>query len=364
MNRLTTVFILGAGCSHKYGYPLGASLADQLQEFRAKIPKGCDIIHQAVGDTVALAADLQVKTLDELAKRFEDEFSASYDGTGGIPYAALKKKEGRYAKPILDAKIATAALFLDREDEARKTSLHGYRRLIASMFDGSPWRKGVESSNCHVLSFNYDRLFEIVFLDRFKEFDPKQFDLYGEYALNSGFGDRRASGSERIEPAAGRFCFLKLHGSAGWCVKRAEGNPYLECRRYCPAAPATRITLQDIEKHLRKQKPEIYPWEPLIAFPHEKKSDTDNHPGDFLRTPYITKIWKHAASILKDAKQVRVIGYSFNPIDSRDMVDKLLSKATACDKIVIQNPDEAGVRAALKSCEGKLRPLEFDKTEF
>ena len=104
--------------------------------------------------------------------------------------------------------------------------------------------------------------------------------------------------------------------------------------------------------------------EPLIAFPHEKHRFVNENPGDFPQGPYVTKIWEHAASILKDAKQVRVIGYSFNPIDSRDMVDKLLSQATACDKIVIQNPDVDGVQAALESYRGKLKPLEFDPTPF
>ena len=344
---------------------MGTSLAEQLQEFRASIPKGCDRVHKAVRSTVDLLADRQADTLDQLAKSFEDEFHSWRKREGSfVRTPADKKREDLADEQILDAKIATAALFLDREDEARKTGLQGYKRLISSLFGGSPWRKGVESSNCHVLSFNYDRLFEIVFLDRFKDFDPKQLDLYGEYALNSGFGDRRASGSERIEPAAGRFCFLKLHGSAGWCVKRAEGNPYLECRRYYPAAPTAPIALQDIEEHLRKQKQEIYPWEPLIAFPHEKHRFVNENPGNFPQGPYVTKIWEHAASALKEAKQVRVIGYSFNPIDSRDMVDKLLSQATACDKIVIQNTDVDGVQAALESYRGKLKPLEFDPTPF
>ena len=46
------------------------------------------------------------------------------------------------------------------------------------------------------------------------------------------------------------------------------------------------------------------------------------------------------------------------------MVDKLLSQVTACDKIVIQNPDVDGVQAALESYRGKLKPLEFDPTPF
>jgi SIR2-like domain len=363
MSRSIKVIILGAGCSHKYGYPLGARLGEQLQEFRASIPKGCDRIHKAVRSTVALLADRQADTLDQLAKSFEDEFHSWRKKEGSIVWTPADQEREKLAdNQILDAKIATAALFLDREDEARKTGLQGYKRLISYLFGGSPWEVGVNASDCAVLTFNYDRLFEIAFCNYFKDFDLEQCDLHEERALNTGFKDWGSSGYERIEPSKERFCFLKLHGSAGWWVKKQAGSNLLT-RRYCANA-RTPITLQDIEECFRENAPNNSPWEPLIAFPHEKHRFVNENPGDFPQGPYVTKIWEHAASILKDAKQVKVVGYSFNPIDSRDMVDKLLSQATACERMVIQNTDVDGVQAALESYRDKLKPLEFDPTPF
>jgi len=69
----------------------------------------------------------------------------------------------------------------------------------------------------------------------------------------------------------------------------------------------------------------------------------------------------HAASVVAHATEVRVIGYSFNPIDSRHMVTNLLTKAT-CEKIVIQN--RVDVRKSLESYKELGRRLDFDPTPF
>jgi hypothetical protein len=60
-----------------------------------------------------------------------------------------------------------------------------------------------------VLTFNYDRLFEMAFVSRFR-CDVKTSCLYGESLLNSGMDYVSGGG---IEVAADRFAFLKLHGS-------------------------------------------------------------------------------------------------------------------------------------------------------
>jgi hypothetical protein len=62
-----------------------------------------------------------------------------------------------------------------------------------------------------------------------------------------------------------------------------------------------------------------------------------------------------------NATEVRVIGYSFNPIDSRHMVNQLLSKAT-CEKVVIQN--KVDVRRNLESYRQFKDRLHHDSTPF
>ena len=106
----------------------------------------------------------------------------------------------------------------------------------------------------------------------------------------------------------------------------------------------------------------------MIAFPHERQLsrqyDKDHDKSsDYPWAPHIDTVWEHAAKLLETATEVRVIGYSFNPIDSRYVVKELLSKAK-CDKIVIQNKDVEAVKNSLASYKILRGRLEFHQTPF
>jgi hypothetical protein len=205
------VFILGAGCSASCGYPLGKGLSAQLEEFQAEISGRFPIIEQCLRDTVTLAKGLpQFDTLDQLAKHVEDDFFQWRQREGSIVWDTASKQRAELCdKQIADAKIAVSTMFLGREEKARITGLQSYDRFIASIFGGDPWQEAVNVASCHVLTFNYDRLFEIGFLDHFKSFDTGSESLYGSSVLNSGFNRRVSGGFDEIQPVAGRFSFLK-----------------------------------------------------------------------------------------------------------------------------------------------------------
>ena len=215
-----------------------------------------------------------------------------------------------------------------------------------------------------MLTFNYDRLFEIAFLKFFQSFNLDQSVLYAKEALNSGFSDRVNGGYGKVELASGGFCFLKLHGSTGWWVRKRKGNRSNaedELRLYWPAIPTTAANVHDIETRLQEKGD--YPWEPLIAFPHEKQRATSRN-TDFSWNPYIREIEKHAASVLASATAVRIIGYSFAPIDSRHVVSNLLSEVPERAKMLVQNTDIARVRSRLEAYSTLKGRLEFDPTPF
>jgi hypothetical protein len=109
-------------------------------------------------------------------------------------------------------------------------------------------------------------------------------------------------------------------------------------------------------------------WESLIVFPHERQFAQDysiarGEPSGYPWAEYIDTVWDYAAALLEVATEVRVIGYSFNPIDSRYVVDKLLTKVK-CDKIAIQNLDIDTVKKNLASYKMLRGRLEFDQTPF
>ena len=278
LSKESKVFIFGAGCSADCGYPLGKGLAAQLEEFHSEILGRFPIIERCVRDTINLANGLpQFDTLDQLAKHAEETFSSWRQRKGGIVWDKdSQERQNLCDKQIMDAKIAVSAMFLAREERAKSKGLPIYERFIASIFGGEPWEEGVKAANCHVLTFNYDRLFEIAFLEYFKSFDPNRSSLYGRCVLNAGFNQGANGGLDKIEPVAGQFSFLKLHGSAGWWVWKSLEER--ERRRYWPAVPTGPTNMHDIEALLQRNgvysndtlcRLRALPWEPLITFPHE-----------------------------------------------------------------------------------------------
>jgi len=368
-SKCNRVFILGAGCSAGYGYPLGLSVLEELRSFLAtKILSGCPVIQAAVSESVDLAARFpHADTLDKVVNLSEEHFNNFRRREGGCTVTVAHNELRTLTdKQILDAKIATTALFLDKEREARKKTLTSYKEcLLPSIFGrGTRWQSAVNDSDCTVLTFNYDRLFEIAFLDYFKEFDARQFSVYGKSVLNSGFdfGLCRAGEDTKIVPDG--FCFLKLHGSAGWWAKQCSGNLKRdECRCYSLESAQCAIDILQLERWLAQNK-QFYKWEPLIAFPHEKQRFTSRNPGDFVQGPYIDKVWKHAAAVLGEVSEVTVIGYSFPEIDRAHMIENLLSKTPSATSIRIKNTNIAAVKSALdgiKILEGRLV---FEKRTF
>jgi len=359
------VFILGAGCSANCEYPLGIDLTRQLQKFALDIPTDCTRIKQSVSDTITLMRGLPaIETLDQLAKQIDDDFLAWSAQRGSmIADRTCLDKERLANKQILDAKVAISAMFVVREENARRRGLPGYHRLLEFLFEGEPWQEAVGESDCHVLSFNYDRLFEIAFLDRFNTFPWQQHSVYGESALNSGFnsGDFDNSGYEKVQLTEGRFCFLKLHGSADWWVKKRAGNrsnPDDELRHYWPRNPnKASVNLHEFEEFLRKQ------WEPLIAFPHEKQRAVKRQ-TDFLADRYLEKTEAHAVSVLANATEVKIIGYSFAQIDGSHVVNNLLNKVPEDAKIIVRNTDITTVKSRLEEYPTLRKRVEFDPTPF
>ena len=338
----TRVFILGAGCSADCGYPLGAGFKNALDQFRSQIPDDCLTIKQTVCDTVTLMESLpDIQTLDQLARHIDEELESWRKQRNWHTDLEDSKRDKIARDKILDAKIATSALFLTLEEKIPKSGIEKYKDFIVSILGGraQTLEDVFSQADCHVLSFNYDRLFEIAFLNRFKQPDPHQSGLYSGKVLNSGFDAKR----DAVKPVSGRFSFLKLHGSSGWWVKKEQYSG-LE-RLYWPAAPQIPVALKDIEASAAKAH-DYLEWKPLIAFPHERQSSREFYQANkssagYYWAPYIDAVWNHASDLLAKATEVKVIGYSFDPNDSRYMVEELLSKVPTTVKIVIKNKKEA-----------------------
>lgn len=193
------VHILGAGCSfdEQCGYPLAKQFIPELRAYADGIADAadCQKIKKAVEFTAALLNACQTgachaATIDQLVNlilngRCDEQIRAlgsPQPNNAALRYDAVRK-----------AKIATSAFFLEREGRVLNRQLGKYREFIQrKVLDetgvSERSQNRLRKSTARVLSFNYDRLFELSFLGAFADAHIKEFFPYHSEVLNSGLG--------------------------------------------------------------------------------------------------------------------------------------------------------------------------------
>jgi hypothetical protein len=358
------VYVLGAGCSYdaEHGYPLAKDFVPALNTYAAKIAgvADCQRIKKAVEDTAKLLTQCQTgachaSTIDQLInlilnKRCDDQLIALNANVAadrvGLRYEAVRK-----------AKIATAACFLDREGPALKQQIGKYkefiqRKVLNETGVSVPCQTRLQRSSARVLSFNYDRLFELVFFASLSDAYLKGFGPYQAEALNSGLTAFR----EVEDFVKDRFCFVKLHGTAGMlCSDDAWGQQVSHLRNvaswseekitdglFFPTNPSAQAATG-----------------PMIVFPYEKDFVVSGRDNKLPFRDYIGKVWAHATFVLKEASEIWIIGYSFDPTDCEYLIERIKG-AEKCGRIVVQNlPSECDRIEALLRTEYRIQiPIE------
>jgi hypothetical protein len=204
----TTLIILGAGCSLNR-YPLAKDMLTHLKDFGANLAEDASRLRKLVNQTVNLFERLRAKgtmaqTLDDLARLVHNgQLADNGVGTNRLQNNRL----------VEEAKVSVAALFLSNEAEAMRDGLAGYRSLMNRIFSsqfGTDCRAALRKTPFRVLTFNYDRLFELAFRQYFPYVGTDAF--YGPTVLNSGLSHVLP---QQVEVDLKRFSFLKLHGSVG-----------------------------------------------------------------------------------------------------------------------------------------------------
>jgi len=307
-------------------------------------------LKQSVVGTVSLMVQHQSPTIDRLVLRIEEELKKRLLS---LHDAFESNKLEKFASDrTLDAKIAAVAMFLEREENAQRTGLPRYQDFLRFVFDGSRTPDALRSTSASVLSFNYDRLFEAAFTDYFAL--PSSVDCYGKDWLNSGLD---LLGKRPNDIAAHRFCFLKLHGTAATWVAEQDGEP----RYACTPLHTSNLVIDDSFFWPPGRKPSPMPHEnpePLIVFPNEKDRAREGGTS-FVFDEYIRAVWNHAEKLVSDAKEIWVIGYSFDPNDRKSIMDLLEGSPAA--EIIIQNPSAEGIINELSlrypGLATRLRPL-------
>lgn len=281
----------------------------------------------------------QAPTIDRLVSWIEDEIARQ-----GFHWGAQALERAKYTQKvedkIRDAKIATVAIFLEQEAAAWQTGLPKYRDFLKVIFEGNRDAGALTATADSVLSFNYDRLFEMAFTDHFK-LDART-DCHAKNWLNTGLSFLH---NEASDFAPDQFCFLKLHGTAAMQVVQQYG----QTRYGMNALRRAEWITDDNFFWPANAKPSSVPPdnpEPLIVFPHEKERAREGRTA-FLYDKYIRATWDQAAKMVEEAEQIWIIGYSFDPTDRKSIFELLRKNKSDCD-IVVQNPEAEKICNELK----------------
>ena len=328
------VYILGAGCSKHCGYPLGPEMRDELEQFALSLdPATSPRLLKAVTDTLELMAGT-TETIDILVQKL---FGGTFDHVLGGRQNVFRR--------AASATLAASAALLEKEPSARKTGFRRYREFISDLFSGAEtnWLAMPQPNHCHVLTFNYDRLFEIAFLDRF---NISGYGLYDVRVLNSGL---TLSGKIDFKPES--FSFLKLHGTVcGWTNDwTGRGHPQHQiCHFETPSADQAIAVNDDFffAEPPDGRHPDFLKRPPLLYFPYERQFIVSNDSG-FAFHNYVRAVWDRAQQLIANASEIRVIGYSFSGIDRGPILD-LLAGARNCRRLVIQSPEADEISSRIK----------------
>jgi hypothetical protein len=367
------VYILGAGCSFDphHGYPLASQFLPTLMAFASKISSDSQKkrILNAVQETIDLLTRCQsgsshASTIDQMVNLIlRHQIDSHLTAIAGVNSPSMIQMDQLRRQAVRKAKIATAACFLDKEEEARGALIGRYRNFIEHkiLHDGGssiPTLVRLRKSAARVLSFNYDRMFELAFFASFGDGSLKGQYAYSLNVLNSGL----EVGGEIGECESDRFCFIKLHGSIGLLCNENDfgqrAQPISDVANWAP------IPIWDA--HFFSDQPTRHAFrDSLIVFPYEKDFVMSNSNNKFVFRDYVTKAWAQAAKIIQEASEIWVIGYSFDPTDCKYLISHL-KNAKKCQRIVIQNlKDECDrIEQLLRIDEGLKIPIEKKTTLF
>ena len=180
------LYVLGAGCSSDCGYPLASEFATDLREWANNLdPVAASRLLGCVRDTLSLMGGT-IDTVDTLVWKID---RGEFDQSKAVMGEEMMKEHQRRAQRVHAAKLAISALFQSREAAALDTGLKRYREFLSDVFPGAEnfWFGKVAETPCAVLSFNYDRLFELAFQDRFRV-DAKRWGFYGQKVFKFRLG--------------------------------------------------------------------------------------------------------------------------------------------------------------------------------
>jgi hypothetical protein len=136
-----TVFILGAGASHPYGYPLGAELVTKIMDLTGP---GGGLFHLLKGEENPILAQFHRRLAGSEVDSIDD-------------FLESNTKFATFGKICIAAGLTVWGA---PHNHLPVSAYHWYRYLWGRLHQGAPTTKEFRSNRIKVVTYNYDRSFE------------------------------------------------------------------------------------------------------------------------------------------------------------------------------------------------------------
>jgi len=358
-------YVLGAGVSKTVGYPLGVELFREIDkyvrqcgslwnrfDYKKDWPRLCKWLRENKNSLIAEA--YRSRQIEHLFTILDLASILRTDSLDAILHAGRKGPKAVVKAERVHERFARVTHSYQRYRqillwalEAYLQHKHHYDRREAN---GSQWKylRSFGHRLCQgdfVISFNYDSSLERVLLQQ-EKWSPR--DGYGfEIVFQRSHFDQT-----RVTLAESAVSILHLHGAIGWYKRPAlrDGYPLPRNGGAIPREPVTPapldtevsldpLFLRDLDvQAVDASLPTRPPQDPQILLHPSFFKDYELEGSSTL----FTGLWRKAASVLRAADEIVIIGYSLPSADSASLTLLL----TNCDrnKVKIVNSDRSANR--------------------
>jgi hypothetical protein len=306
------VFVLGAGASAFAGYPLAADLLSFIRNFNSREArtreKASRVISKLNDAEFQFSRHIVrdpngVANLEQLLTYLE--LYHSFPGTN----FSLNPWD---ASDSADIRQVVTYRFLEYQYDLYKNTWTPDAQTGIVRKVSEAWANLVSPGDV-IITFNWDILHEVILWPS------------GLWSYRDGYGFKCATQGEEEDPS--QTLILKLHGSVNW-VQEDETNPVA----YIADVPDFFHDPRDSGTQPRHSESQADSGRKLILPTYLK---------DVSSNVALLSLWTKAQCLIKEAREMVVVGYSLNPVDhpARLLFGTALSQNSALKRATIVLPD-------------------------
>jgi hypothetical protein len=336
------VFVLGAGASVFAGYPLASNLLTFIRDFQTLDVMTKDTASRVLGKLSDAEAQFKRRVVNDPNSDTNLEelltYLELYHSFPGTIFAVNPwgETDSGDVRGLITEKFLNYQYDLNKALSGATTAPTNSIELARLSRISDAWSNLLKPGDT-ILTFNWDILHEIILWKA------------GLWSYRDGYGFR-CGGQGEVEEIT-KIVVLKLHGSVNW-VQENPSNPVRE--------------IADVASFFPKSKD----WEPRD---HGSQAQRDSgrklvlptYLKDISTNRVLIHVWAAAHSVISQAREIIVIGYSLNPVDhpARLLFGTALTENRGLNRVTVVSPDRTAWGDFLHQLDRSMHriPMTFEQ---